>query len=146
MSSIVTVLNALGQQTRLDVLTLLARGPVDGQTSGDLALQTQVPANSMSTHLGVLAAAGLVSQRRWGRRVIYRIVRENLDSALDSLTARFREEIPAAYGPQGAGRLLAYLEHIDDTILQGPKGVEPLGAKHLHAARGNARISMTTGS
>lgn len=88
MISILNVLAALGQQTRLEVLTLLSRAPAGGLTSGDLAVMARVPANSMSTHLAILAAAGLVRSTRTGRKVVYVIEREAIEGALSNLSAR----------------------------------------------------------
>lgn len=88
MINILNVLAALGQQTRLEVLTLLSRGPADGQTSG----QARVPANSMTTHLCILAAAGLVSATKSGRQVVYRMETAAIESALEILSARLLAE------------------------------------------------------
>lgn len=57
MTDIVAALSALAQQTRLEVIMRLSRGPASGQTSGDLATLTQTPASSMSTHLKILLRA-----------------------------------------------------------------------------------------
>lgn len=91
MTGTITILAAIAQQVRLDVLTLLAKGPSEGQTSGDLATQLGVQPSSMSTHLGVLAAAGLVSARKVGRRVIYFIERDMIGETLGALAARFAD-------------------------------------------------------
>lgn len=88
MRDMIAVVLALGQETRLEALTLLSCGPADGQTSGDLALQAGVTASSMSTHLAILAAAGLVSSVKSGRNVTYRIERGPIGSALSNLAAR----------------------------------------------------------
>lgn len=85
MADIVSVLAALAQETRLTVLTLLARGPADGQTSGRVATQARVAANSMSTLLRILEQAGLVRGMRAGREIIYRLDTASVQVALSSL-------------------------------------------------------------
>ena len=100
MTGIVKILSALNHQTRLAVLKLLAGVPAAGLTSGDLATRAQVPPASMSTHLGVLADAGLVSSTRSGREVIYRIELDLVEAALGGLLERLvgSPEPPQRYG------------------------------------------------
>jgi DNA-binding transcriptional ArsR family regulator len=70
------VMSALSQQTRLRTFILLARSGPDGVSAGDLARHAGAPSNTMSAHLTVLAAAGLVKQTRVGRSIVYRAVPE----------------------------------------------------------------------
>ncbi len=64
--------SALAQATRLRTLQLLvSRGGEDVRAS-DIANAIGVPANTMSTHLAILARAGLVKSIRNGREVLYR--------------------------------------------------------------------------
>ena len=67
----ITVMSALAQPTRLDVLSHLAQAGEAGLTAGDLAGRTRTPANTMSSHLAILSRAGLTTSRRAGRNVIY---------------------------------------------------------------------------
>lgn len=62
---------ALAQETRFSAFRLLARKP-DGLSSGEIATRLKVPQNTMSTHMGILARAGLVSSERQSRSIIYR--------------------------------------------------------------------------
>lgn len=62
---------ALAQETRFSAFRLLAQMP-DGLSSGEIATRLKVPQNTMSTHMGILARAGLVSSERQSRSVIYR--------------------------------------------------------------------------
>jgi ArsR family transcriptional regulator len=73
-------LAALAQSTRLDTFRLLVSREPDGVPAGELARLIEVPQNTMSAHLAVLAHAGLVKGERQSRSIIYRA---NL--------ARFRE-------------------------------------------------------
>jgi ArsR family transcriptional regulator len=65
-------LGALAQGTRLDTFRLLVRHEPDGLPAGEIARQLDVPQNTMSTHLAVLARAGLVRAERHSRSIIYR--------------------------------------------------------------------------
>jgi DNA-binding transcriptional ArsR family regulator len=51
-------------------IRLLAQKP-DGLSSGEIAIRLKVPQNTMSTHMGILARAGLVSSERQSRSIIY---------------------------------------------------------------------------
>lgn len=64
--------SALAQETRLSVFRLLVGAEPAGMAAGDLARGLEVPANTMSAHLSVLAQAGLVMSRRESRSIIYR--------------------------------------------------------------------------
>jgi ArsR family transcriptional regulator len=65
-------LDALAQATRLDAFRLLVQHAPGGLAAGDVARLMDVPQNTMSTHLAVLARAGLVRPERQGRMMIYR--------------------------------------------------------------------------
>jgi ArsR family transcriptional regulator, arsenate/arsenite/antimonite-responsive transcriptional repressor len=65
-------LAALSQRTRLDAFRLLVRHQPEGLPAGDIARRMDVPQNTMSTHLAVLARAGLVVSERQSRSIIYR--------------------------------------------------------------------------
>ena len=64
------VARALGDPKRLCVLESLAAGEV---SVGDLALQVACQVPNMSQHLAVLRTAGLVTARRDGNTVYYRL-------------------------------------------------------------------------
>ncbi|WP_313538030.1 metalloregulator ArsR/SmtB family transcription factor [Sphingomonas sp.] len=70
--SAIAALGALAQGTRLDVFRLLVRHEPIGMAAGEVARQLEVPQNTMSAHLGVLARAGLVRSERHSRSIIYR--------------------------------------------------------------------------
>ncbi|PAX08897.1 ArsR/SmtB family transcription factor [Sphingomonas lenta] len=69
--SAISALSALAQATRLDVFRLLVRHEPNGMAAGDIARQLDVPQNTMSAHLGILARAGLVRSERRSRSIIY---------------------------------------------------------------------------
>ena len=70
--SAISALGALAQGTRLEVFRLLVRQEPDGLAAGEIARQLDVPQNTMSAHLGILARARLVRSERHSRSIIYR--------------------------------------------------------------------------
>lgn len=68
----ISVLGALAQSTRLDTFRLLVRHEPNGLAAGEVARQLDVPQNTMSAHLTILARAGLVRSERHSRSIIYR--------------------------------------------------------------------------
>lgn len=70
--SAIGALAALAQSTRLETFRLLVRHEPDGLAAGDIARQLDVPQNTMSAHLGILARAGLVRFERRSRSIVYR--------------------------------------------------------------------------
>ena len=68
----ILALAALAQPTRLDVFRLLAKHEPEGLAAGDIAKALAVPQNTMSSHLGILSRAGLVTAQRFSRSIVYR--------------------------------------------------------------------------
>ena len=73
ISTAIPALAALAQEHRLAAFRLLVRAGTDGLPAGAIARQLAVPHNSLSTHLSTLQGAGLLSSRREGRSIIYRV-------------------------------------------------------------------------
>jgi ArsR family transcriptional regulator, arsenate/arsenite/antimonite-responsive transcriptional repressor len=67
----VSALSALAHPGRLGVFRLLVKAGPEGLAAGDIARATGSLANTLSTNLGILAAAGLVASKRDGRSIIY---------------------------------------------------------------------------
>jgi ArsR family transcriptional regulator, arsenate/arsenite/antimonite-responsive transcriptional repressor len=65
-------LAALSQPTRLACFRLLIAREPEGVAAGDLARLVDVPQNTLSTHLSILAHAGLVAGERHSRSIVYR--------------------------------------------------------------------------
>jgi DNA-binding transcriptional ArsR family regulator len=61
---------ALGSEQRLSVLNALVRAGADGLTMGDLGESTSITGSTLTHHLKILAAAGLVTQTKRGRSMI----------------------------------------------------------------------------
>jgi ArsR family transcriptional regulator, arsenate/arsenite/antimonite-responsive transcriptional repressor len=68
----ISALSALAQPTRLDTFRLLVSREPEGVAAGELARLIAVPQNTMSTHLAILARAGLVRGDRNSRSIVYR--------------------------------------------------------------------------
>jgi ArsR family transcriptional regulator, arsenate/arsenite/antimonite-responsive transcriptional repressor len=83
----VASLAALAQAMRLRVFRALVGAGPQGLTPGALAATLGVPASTLSFHLKELMHAGLVSQQRDGRNLIYRPAIEQMNALLDYLTA-----------------------------------------------------------
>jgi ArsR family transcriptional regulator len=67
-----SALAALGQPTRLEIFRLLMRHEPDGLPAGTIADTIGCPHNTLSSHLAILARAGLVRGARDGRSITYR--------------------------------------------------------------------------
>jgi DNA-binding transcriptional ArsR family regulator len=66
-------LGALSQETRLETFRLLVRAGIEGMAAGDIARVMDIPHNTMSSHLSILANANLIESRRDGRSIIYSV-------------------------------------------------------------------------
>lgn len=85
-AQIVQSLGALAQAVRLRVFrSLVVAGP-SGLTPSALSESLCVPGNSLSFHLKELLNAGLITQERDGRRLIYRAAFERMSDLLAYLT------------------------------------------------------------
>ena len=83
---IVRALAALAQPSRLQVFRALVVAGQSGMTPGAIAQQLPMPAATLSFHLKELANAGLVTQQRDGRFLIYRAAFGQMNSLLAYLT------------------------------------------------------------
>jgi ArsR family transcriptional regulator len=68
---VLTALSALSQETRLALFRLLIKRGPEGMAAGLIAEQLGVPPSSLSFHLQQLVHAGLITQRRLSRQLIY---------------------------------------------------------------------------
>lgn len=69
--TIIDRLSALAQEARLSVFRLLVRAGPEGLAAGEIARRLDVPANTLSSQLNLLASAGLIRRARQGRSIIY---------------------------------------------------------------------------
>ena len=80
-------LAALAQPMRLRVFRALVGAGPQGLTPGALGLTLDVAPSTLSFHLKELAHAGLVTQERDGRNLIYRPALARMTALLEYLTA-----------------------------------------------------------
>lgn len=83
----VASLAALAQTMRLRVFRALVGAGPQGLTPGALSATLGVPASTLSFHLKELMHAGLVTQQRDGRHLIYRPAIAQMNALLDYLSA-----------------------------------------------------------
>ena len=84
-NEVVRSLTALAQPVRLQVFRYLVVAGPEGMTPGALVEAIEVPATSLSFHLKELTHAGLVSQERQGRNLIYRAAFDQMNALLGYL-------------------------------------------------------------
>jgi ArsR family transcriptional regulator, arsenate/arsenite/antimonite-responsive transcriptional repressor len=75
-------LAALGQPTRLEIFRLLMRRGPRGLLAGSIAEAIGCPHNTLSSHLSILARAGLIRGTREGRAILYRADIESMRTLL----------------------------------------------------------------
>lgn len=85
--AVIAALGALAQPQRLRAYRALVVAGPTGLTPGRLAGTLAIPASTLSFHLKELASAGLVSQQRDGRHLIYRADFERMNALLGYLSA-----------------------------------------------------------
>jgi DNA-binding transcriptional ArsR family regulator len=83
----VVSLAALAQGMRLRVFRALIGAAPQGMTPGELSVTLGVPGSTLSFHLKELMHAGLVTQAREGRNLIYRPSIAQMNDLLAYLTA-----------------------------------------------------------
>ena len=85
-NDVTKALAAIAQPLRLRVFRALVVAGLEGLTPGTLSESLGVPGTSLSFHLKELTHAGLVSQERDGRNLIYRAEFERMNALLAYLT------------------------------------------------------------
>jgi ArsR family transcriptional regulator, arsenate/arsenite/antimonite-responsive transcriptional repressor len=83
---VVKALAALAQPVRLQVFRALVVTGAQGLTPSAMAQGLGIPTNTLSFHLKELANAGLVTQERASRNIIYRAAYGQMNSLLAYLT------------------------------------------------------------
>lgn len=83
---VLRALAALGHELRLRVFRMLVVAGPQGLTPGAIAGQLGVPNATLSFHLKELMHAGLVTQERDGRSLIYRAAYDRMSAVLGFLT------------------------------------------------------------
>lgn len=114
-SSFAAVAKSLASPHRLAILDILGQGE---RSVEDLVVELGQPFANVSQHLQVLRRAGLVSSRREGQRVVYRLAGDDVVRLCDALKAT-------------AGRHMAEAERALSEVLQGREELESLTAAAL---------------
>jgi ArsR family transcriptional regulator len=83
---VVRSLAALAQPVRLQVFRALVVTGRTGLTPGAMAEGLRIPPNTLSFHLKELTHAGLVTQERASRNIIYRAAFDRMNALLGYLT------------------------------------------------------------
>lgn len=81
-----TALAALAQEHRLALFRLLVQAGDEGMPAGAIAEKLGIPNSSLSFHLAQLRGAGLVTQERQHRSIIYRADYPAMNGLIDYLT------------------------------------------------------------
>lgn len=82
----IAALAALAQEHRLALFRLLVQAGEDGMPAGAIAERLGVPNSSLSFHLAQLRGAGLITQERRHRSLIYRANYPAMNGLVDYLT------------------------------------------------------------
>jgi DNA-binding transcriptional ArsR family regulator len=97
-SHALAALAALGQPTRLRVFQLLMRAEPEGLQAGAIAAEISCPHNTLSSHLAILARAGLVRGIRDGRAILYRAEIDGMRALLAYLVSDCCNQHPQLCG------------------------------------------------
>ena len=82
----VATLSALAHGTRLETYHLLAKAGESGLPAGEIAARLNVAPTALSNHLSILTRAGVLTQERHGRQLIYRANPERVRALASLLT------------------------------------------------------------
>lgn len=85
-ANVIKALAALAQPVRLKTFRALVIAGQGGMTPGALAELLETPAATLSFHLKELLNAGLVTQERDGRSLIYRAAYDQMNALLSFMT------------------------------------------------------------
>jgi len=97
--AVIRALGALAQEHRLAAFRLLVQAGPEGLAAGVIADALGIAASSMSFHLAALANAGLVSQQRQSRSIIYAANYPAMNALMGYLTENCCGGVPCADAP-----------------------------------------------
>ena len=80
------IMSALSQDTRFRIFETLTAAGAQGMAAGEISIAVKCAPNSVSAHMTILAAAGLVRSRKDGRSVIYRAVPKSVSDLVSLLS------------------------------------------------------------
>jgi ArsR family transcriptional regulator len=97
-TDVIKALAALAHPVRLQVFRALVVTGQAGLTPGTIAEGLDIPPNTLSFHLKELAIAGLVTQERSSRNIIYRAAFDRMNGVLGYLTENCCQGAACAIG------------------------------------------------
>jgi ArsR family transcriptional regulator len=83
---VIAALGALAQESRLDIFRMLVQKGPDPLAAGEIARKLELPAPTLSFHLGQLKHAGLLSAHRHSRSISYAVNYRTMNALLKYLT------------------------------------------------------------
>ena len=89
------IMSALSQETRFRIFETLVDAGAQGMAAGEISTAVKCAPNSVSAHMTILSAAGLVRSRKDGRSVIYRAIPRavsDLAALLAAISARCTQD------------------------------------------------------
>lgn len=89
-TALVTALSALAQETRLDIVRMLAHRANEGMAPGEISKRLGLPFPTLAFHLSNLKRSGIVTSRRESRTVLYGLRAPFLEEAVDRLVENWR--------------------------------------------------------
>jgi DNA-binding transcriptional ArsR family regulator len=95
-NDVVRALSALAHNARLRVFRLLVVAGRTGLTPGAITEALALPPATLSFHLKELSNAGLVTQEREGRYVIYHAAFDRMNALLEFMTANCCQGVACA--------------------------------------------------
>jgi ArsR family transcriptional regulator len=99
---VLQALAALAQPVRLQVFRALVVRGSTGLTPGTMAEALNIPANTLSFHLKELTHAGLVTQERASRNIVYRAAFDRMNALLGYLTENCCQGAGCSVGAPGS--------------------------------------------
>lgn len=99
----VSMLAALAQPTRLQILSRVSEAGPDGLAAGDIARALRCPPSTLSFHLKELSRTGVLAARPEGRFVLYSLRRPAL-AALAGYIAGLAGSSRGSRSRKGSGR------------------------------------------
>lgn len=120
-TQVVQALAALAQESRLRVFRMLVVAGPGGATPSQISASLAIAPTALSFHLKELTRAGLLTQERDGRYLIYRTHIETMNALLNFLTAECCHGLaclddPFCHVPKANGKESRILGGCDGTI------------------------------
>jgi ArsR family transcriptional regulator, arsenate/arsenite/antimonite-responsive transcriptional repressor len=78
----IAALGGLAHPSRLAIFRLLVRAGEGELAAGDIARKAALPPSTLSSHIAILARAGLVRSRRDGRAIFYSVDLERMTALM----------------------------------------------------------------